>query len=282
MAGLVWLASYPKSGNTWLRLLLANLLSGRDTPADINRIELNSRFLVRRDRIDEAAQIDSDLLTMDEADLLRARLTEDFAAELDASRRDAFVKVHDAYRHRADGMAPFGRRPARAAVYLLRDPRDVAVSMAWHNGTTIAEAISGMANADQVLSRNRNRRAAQLTQRVCDWSGHVLSWTEQRDVPLLLLRYEDLLADPVGKFETVVRFLGIPATTEQVACAVRFSAFAELKGQEMRKGFLERQSPDAPFFRSGRAGAWAEVLTPAQAASIARRHRAVMDAFGYA
>jgi len=281
MAGLVWLASYPKSGNTWLRLLLANLLSGQDTPANINRIELNGRSLVRRDAIDAATQIDSDLLTRDEADRLRARLTEDFAAELDASDRDAFVKVHDAYRHRADGTAPFGVRPARAVVYMLRDPRDVAVSLAWHNRVTIAEAISEMADADHVLSRNRNRRSTQLTQRVSDWSGHVLSWTEQRDVPLLLVRYEDLLADPVRTFETAVRFLGIPATTDQIARAVRFSAFAELQGQEARNGFLERQSPDAPFFRSGRAGAWVEVLTPAQAASITRAHGAVMAAFGY-
>jgi len=277
--GIVWLASYPKSGNTWLRLLLANLLGAGDRPADINRMGLDSRPLAARHEVEDLAPIDTTLLTPDEVDLLRPRVLEAVVA---AETGRLFVKCHDAYRCNVAGEPVLGRGTGAAAVYVVRDPRDVAVSLAHHNGRSIDVTIAHMADERCTTSANGSRPTRQVPQLLSTWSGHVESWASQRDVPVHVLRYEDLLADPTGRFGAVAAFLGLAATGEAIARAVRFADFSELQRQERRDGFSERLSwSTAPFFRSGRAGAWADVLTPAQAATIVADHGPVMERFGY-
>lgn len=283
MAGVIWLASYPKSGNTWLRLLLANLVGGGDQPARINNMGLNGRYLVKRDGVDEVTQIDSDLLSHHEADRLRPLLAQYYAAEMAAAGCDAFVKVHDAYRRLDDGTPLLGWGTARAALYIVRDPRDVAVSLAFHNNDTLDESIARVGSNDHTLSRGINHRLPQLPQLLSDWSSHVRSWTRQRDVETHVLRYEDLRADPVAVFSRAVAFLGLDATPEAVERAVRHADFAELQRQEAETPFRERlRESTAPFFRSGRAGGWVDSLSPEQAAAIVADHGEVMAEFGYA
>lgn len=278
-ADIVWLASYPKSGNTWLRLLLANLLSGSGEPVDINRVELTLRTPVGRIDVEDMTLIDTGLLTPDEADQLRPRVVEGIVAE--AAGR-CCIKVHDAFRMDTDGEPLLGLGAARAALYVVRDPRDVAVSFAHHRGGSIDKTIAAMNSVDHSMGNARDRWNRQLPQRLLDWSGHVLSWTGQRHVPTHVIRYEDLRADPVGTFGAAVAFLGLDVPPGAVGRAVRFAAFDELQRQEQRSGFCERQPEStAPFFRSGRAGAWAEVLSPAQADAIVAAHGRVMKRFGY-
>ena len=78
MTRTIWLASYPKSGNTWLRMLLANL-SSKDTPADINDLPERGGIASARGPFDHLTLIDSGLLTFDEIDALRPRVYEELA-----------------------------------------------------------------------------------------------------------------------------------------------------------------------------------------------------------
>lgn len=278
MAGPVWLASYPKSGNTWLRLLLANLLCGSQGPEDINDLGLASFSLVTRPVIEDFILIDSFLLTREECDRMRPSLMEE--AWREAAGRDLFIKLHDAYRRLADGTPVLGR-PARAALYVLRDPRDVAVSLAFHGGNSIEKAVRQVLSGATHMGGDKPHQE-QISQPLLDWSGHVRSWTGQRDVPVHVLRYEDLRADTVGFFGRATAFLGLETTAEGLARAVRHSDFSELQRQEIEKGFLERRPEStAPFFRAGRVGGWRDVLTPDQAAAIKDAHGAVMAEFGY-
>lgn len=277
--GIVWLASFPKSGNTWLRLLLANLLSPGDEPVGINEISLNSWTPAQRESAEEMTLIDTSLLTRRESDLLRPRTIEGLAAE--ATER-LYIKVHDAYRLNSAGEPLLGRGAGRVALYIVRDPRDVAVSLSYYVNITIDKAIARI-NSDQfILSDARDRVSKQFPQLLTDWSGHVNSWTGQRDLPVHVLRYEDLRADPVGTFGAAVAFLGIDVPLAAVERAVRCSDFAELQRQERLAGFDERSRRSlVPFFRAGRAGAWTEVLTPAQQEAIVAAHQPVMARFGY-
>lgn len=278
IAGPVWLASYPKSGNTWLRLLLSNLLCGRAGPESINDLGLATHSLVSRPAIEEVTLVDSFLLTREECDRIRPALMDE--AWREAADHDVFIKLHDAYCYLADGRPVLGR-PARAALYILRDPRDVAVSLAFHTGKPIATVV------DQILSVNTRMggiqpRHEQLSQPLLDWSGHVRSWIGQRDVPVHALRYEDLRADTTGFFSQAAAFLGLEATRDDIARAVAQSDFSSLQRQETEKGFRERRPESiAPFFRAGRVGAWRDVLLPDQAAAIEAAHGAVMAEFGY-
>jgi hypothetical protein len=166
---------------------------------------------------------------------------------------------------------------ARVAIYLVRDPRDVAVSLAHHNDMTIDDAIKLMNAADGSLWS----WPLQLRQKLNGWGGHVTSWLDQTDIPVHVIRYEDLVAAPAERFGGALKFAGRSATPSEIERAVRHSDFAELQRQESEKGFMERESRKMPFFRSGRVGGWRDSLTAAQADAIEQCHGAVMARLGY-
>src|SRR5262245_55795876 len=127
-SGVVWLASYPKSGNTWMRLLLANIQNTDGSPVSINSLEALS-FVHSRRLFDFSTLVDSALLLPDDSATLRSGVIDEY---IDEQSSPLFAKVHYAWTRGVAGAPMFGRR-ARAALYLVRDPRDVVVSYAFHN-----------------------------------------------------------------------------------------------------------------------------------------------------
>ena len=278
-AGIVWLASFPKSGNTWFRIFLANLAAAENEPADINHLDEPGAIASNRYQFESVTLLDSGLLAHDVIECLRPRVYEQVAAE-ETGRR--WVKVHDAYTMTSQGEPLLGRGVACAAIYLVRDPRDVAVSLSFHNNTTIDEAIKAMDAGDNALCRSRKGMPLQLLQKLNTWSGHVASWLDQRDVPVLTVRYEDLVADPVAGFGAALRFAAQDAAPEEIERSVRHADFTELQRQESERGFGERVSKQGPFFRTGRAGGWRDQLSADQIARIEDAHGATMRRLGYA
>jgi aryl sulfotransferase len=276
---IVWLASYPKSGNTWIRFLIANYISTDTAPLAINRINLNSPYPVMKNFLEDESFVDPDLLYLDEANLLRASVMENFAQRCGTIN---CIKVHDKRDVCVNGAPLLGRGDLWSGLCIVRDPRDVAVSMAFHNNTTLDGAIAMLNDPKNIIGWSRNGRHHHVPQRVGDWSAHVASWIDQSDFSVHALRYEDLQADTVGAFGAVVAFVGLEVQSDRVERAVRFADFRELQRQERQFGFFERPSNStAPFFRSGRVGAWTEVLTKAQSDAIAAAHRPMMERFGY-
>lgn len=269
--GKVWLASYPKSGNTWMRILLSNLLAGGDRPEDINDLGLRDHIASARRPLEDEFLADSTLLT--QAELVRVR---SLIARGDDGGEARVTKVHDAYDCDADGEPLLGRR-ARCALYVARDPRDVVVSLAAHNGSTIDTAIRRLCDPETAVGG-----ASQVRHRWADWSGHARSWLEQGDLPVHLVRYEDLSRDPLGTFGAALDFLGASYARPEVERAVRHADFAELSRQEAERGFAERsRASSAPFFRQGRAGAWGEALDADQVRRVEDAHRLMMARLGY-
>ena len=291
MTRTIWLASYPKSGNTWLRMLIANL-SAKDAPADINALPERGGIASAREPFDYLTLIDSGLLTHDEIDALRPRVYEELASGAQDDEYDApgdepavrFVKVHAAYTATADGEPLLaGSRGADGAVVIVRDPRDVVSSLANHSATGLDEAIAFMCDSDAGFCMKSNRQHHQLRQQLPGWSAHVAGWLDQRDIPTLLVRYEDLQADAATCLRRVLDFAGRQAGDEEIARAVKFASFAELRGQEREKGFREapRSQAQANFFRRGEAGAWRDELTAEQIARIDAAHAPMMRRLGY-
>lgn len=269
--GLVWLASFPKSGNTWLRVLLANLTARQQAPADINTLRLGG-IASSRPAFEEDTLVDSTILTHSEAESLRPAF-HDFRARAKGAQ---FVKTHDAFTCLADGRPLLGST-ARAALYVVRDPRDVAVSYSFHFGVDLAEAVRQMADEGLTMPDG----PYQLRQSLLSWSGHARSWLDQPHVPVLVIRYEDLLADTAGALRRALEFLGMVCSNDDVARAVGHSAFDVLQRQESESGFRERPLGSQAFFREGRAGAWRERLPPDLARRIERDHGDVMRRLGY-
>ena len=288
----IWLASYPKSGNTWMRMLIGALAVGEDASLDINKLPERGGLASARAPFDLLTMIDSGLLTHDEIDALRPRVTEAQArcAGSDDDENNPpptvrFVKVHDAYTYLPNGEPLLaGAKGADGAVVIVRDPRDVASSFANHSARDIDSVIERMASPKSAFCDRTDLQDDQLRQHLLDWSGHVQSWLDQRDVAVHLVRYEDMIGDTAGILAGVLDFAKYRATADQIEKAVSLSRFSNLRTLEEVIGFGEasQKTQAGRFFRRGEAGAWREELTPEQVARIELAHAPVMTRLGYA
>jgi hypothetical protein len=273
-----WLASYPKSGNTWLRLLLANYFSESDDPHDINAPGVTRGVARARWLFDNFLGLPSSDLTASEALALQPA-----AFEIMARRNAApiWLKVHDQQQRIGSGWL-FPATASGAVVYIIRNPLDVAVSNAFHDGhADMDRAVAKLCDARRVIG---DRGSTQMPQLIGDWSTHVRSWADQSEIPVLVVRYEDMLANTADALALVLAFARpeVPILPRKLELAVAHSRIEQLQSAERRAGFREAPRPGTAFFRSGRSGDWRHHLSIAQADRIRAAHLAVMKRFGYA
>ncbi len=276
MSGIYWLASYPKSGNTWFRAFMRNLLANSDHPVSINELNTGS-IASSRGWIDEVLGFDSAELTHHEIDQLRPQIY-DWSLQTDEIGHH---KIHDAYTYTQDNRPLFGGAAILGALYLLRNPLDVAPSYANHNHSSIDATIKNMGDRNHGLATSRKKLNYQIRQKLPTWSEHVLSWVDNPDITVEIIRYEDMLARPEETFTRAARFLQLPDDPEQIARAIRFSDFKELSSQEKKNTFKEKPPKTDFFFRQGKSGDWRDKLTAPQIEQIIADHGEVMQRFGY-
>lgn len=273
MAGILWLASYPKSGNTWLRIFLANLFANPERPFDINALGQLFYGEMSADLYERVAG--TPLAALDDAALHRLR--PEVHRLIAGLRPDTvFVKTHNAIALR-DGIATVTPEVTAGAIYVVRNPLDVAVSYADHYGLAIADAVEALCAAENRVTT----QPGAVFQHLGDWSSHVVSWSDAPGLRCHVVRYEDLLDDPQAGFGAVAEFLGVDAPRARLRRAIRFSAFAEVSKQERRHGFRERSRSSKAFFRAGRSEQWRRALGPAEVERLTQAHGTVMRRFGY-
>ena len=277
MKGIIWLASYPKSGNTWFRVFLTNLLRGGDTPADINELE-RTPMASARGIFDDALGFEASDLTADEIDRLRPELYIHLAEN---AEEQLFMKIHDAYTYLEDTRPLIPQNATHCALYFIRNPLDVAVSFAHHNGWDCATSAIKMADNAFAFCSKPGLLHNQLRQKLLSWSGHVLSWVDKAPFPVCVIRYEDMKSQPLETFTKAIRFAGLNHTGEQIQKALDFSSFDVVQRQEEAEGFEEKSPASSRFFRKGQVGSWREELNESQASKIVHDHREVMRRFGY-
>jgi hypothetical protein len=278
MKGIVWLASYPKSGNTWFRTFLTNLLRDDDRPADINHLG-GGPIASARIPFDEALGYDSGEMTFEEVDRLRPEVYVYLARQ---AKETLFCKVHDAYTFLPDGRPLIPPEATQCALYFIRNPLDVAVSFAHHSGhDRFGKVIRRMAEAEDSFCETDATEPNQLRQKLLSWSGHVVSWVDAPGIRVRVIRYEDMKLRTEETFTEAVRFAGLAVDSSRIRKAIEFSRFEELQAQERKSGFGEKMPLARSFFRKGEVGSWREKLTADQAAAIVASHGDVMRRFGY-
>jgi len=273
MGGIVWLASYPKSGNTWTRSFLHNLLRPDRQSHNINDMQELTAY-------ENASHWFLPLLKQPLADCS----LEDVAAARphaqEAIARAApglvFVKTHNAL------AVEFGHPVINAsvtagAIYIIRDPRDVAPSFAHHLSTDVDTAIDRM-NHLHLTVPNTEHTAYEI---YGSWSQNVESWTRRSHQAKHVMRYEDMLATPKITFRALCDFLLLSPSEKALDDAIANSSFARLKEQEEKHGFREKAEPAASFFREGKSGVWRECLSAEQVAKIEAANCVEMQRFGY-
>ncbi len=273
MGGILWVASYPKSGNTWVRAFLANLILDRRDPLPLDEIgsicpgEANVVwFRPLTDRpVDE--------LSKEEIAALRPQ------AQMRAVRLNQHIVLMKTHNFLGEDFSHplISMDATAAAIYIVRDPRDIALSATDHFGVSVDETIELMNRVEA-----HGIPAPGMVYEVqSSWSIHVKSWTQRSHGKLHVVRYEDLLADPSREFRTIAKKLGITRDKARIRRAVTRASFKKLQASERDQGFAERSMYSEKFFRSGKAGAWKDKLTPAQAKRIERDHGEQMARFGY-
>lgn len=273
-----WLASYPKSGNTWMRLLLAAYYNEVDEPLDINKGGITNGIASSRQRFDELLGVDSAHLTPSEVEILFPVVFEEMAK---VCQTPQWIKVHDAQGRTAEGRWLFPPSASRRAIYLIRNPLDVAVSRAFHDGHEDMEmAVATLCNPDAAVGGGGKQ---QLRQFLGDWSHHVRSWVDQEEIPVLVVRYEDMLGNTARELMRVIAFAfpDEPIDPAKIENAVAQTAFGRLQAIEADRGFREKTPKQKSFFREGKAGGWREHLSAEHIARLTDCHGDMMRRWGY-
>jgi len=263
-----WLASYPKSGNTWFRVFLANLLHPESSPVDPNHLPVRNLISSARSPFHEIVGVPPALLTPEEYESLRPAV--DFVIGRDWARPPCLRKAHDAYTYLPDGRPLMGKGPNFAAIYILRNPWDVAVSAANHWGRSLGWAVDMMCRNDSTVYHQKDRSSPQLRQRLLSWSGHVESWLKA-PLSLCLLRYEDMHSDPLETFRRAVQFLGVECIDSEIRDAIEASGFEQLQQIERERGFREAPK-NRHFFHKGKVGRGRGLLSEADSSRLEREN----------
>jgi hypothetical protein len=273
MGNIVWLASYPKSGNTWLRAFLANLIANRSTPVTLDELPAYGRLEADPEIYSRVAGRPSTQLDFAQLCALRPQVHAAIAA---AAPKTVFVKTHSmAGVH--DGVPLLTPQVSAGAIYVVRNPLDVAVSMADHFAIDLDAAIDYLGD-ERAATENSELF---VTESLGSWSQHVKSWADMEGPRILVLRYEDLLEKPAKGFARIAKLVGLDADRGRVERAIAHASFSSLAGMERRDGFVEVPIKGKRFFRAGRANQWREALTRTQVMRIIAQQREQMQRFRY-
>lgn len=253
---ITWLASYPKSGNTWLRFLLANILAGGppSSSLDVSRLVCD----IHRPEI-PFEPLDPDRL---------------------------FIKTHHARTPRHPRIAETAR-----AVHVVRHPRDVLLSaLNYRRMEGVIDHLTDAQYAETFIANAGDPLWAQLG--YGSWTQHAASWSQTTEFPVLTIRYEDLKAEPEATLRTVLDFVGLDATDDDITRAVKQSSFDNLRVLEIREQkskktiFPGSASPKSSkdkrfFFNKGATGQTLERLAPGLDAVFDQRFAPALAKLGY-
>lgn len=259
---LIWLASYPKSGNTWVRLFLSALLYDADN-FDINNPGLNL-IISARSIIDSALGVSS--ANFPERDYLpyRSELYNRWADNY-TMEKYLLCKVHDACT--LNHVTLFPPAITKGTIYILRNPFDMAASMANHHNVPIETAVEMLCDPQHGLDKKQTRLNSQISQHLGTWSSHVQSWVNVHQDNMLLVKYENLVNHPLIEFSKIVKYIELDYSQIDIKKALQKTSFNTLQNKEKVTKF--KMAPKVKtFFRQGKSGQWRNEITQAQAQQI--------------
>ena len=275
--GLIWLASYPKSGNTWTRTFLHNLLFFMRGEADgewdinkLNEFSTSSQSMARYEKLSGKAWPD---ISRREIAALRGKVQEETSENASGL---AFVKTHNGLMLDRD-YPTINFAVTTGAVYIIRNPLDVAISYSHHLSCSIDRAIEIM-GTPHYETKGSERQVHEV---MGSWSEHVESWAGKPHRAIHVMRYEDMLSNPQRVFGSLAKFLLLRPSENDLNKAIEASSFETLQKQEAEKGFREKPEKAEKFFRSGKTDQWQEFLNKEQIKKIVSDHGMVMSIFDY-
>lgn len=269
---IVWLASYPKSGNTWLRMFLDAYYLGE---VDINDVvcsvtdDVATRCVTGNGEDPTTYPIDIQQLTRPMGLL---RLVQQFNANSHADV-PLFVKTHSAHML-TNGVELLPESLTKAVIHLVRDPRDVLPSFSSHMGLEGDAAFNKMDDKYNTLS---TKGAPVMADFISAWDLHTNSFLNSDTHNIKTFRYEDMKEKPIETFSEILKHAGVTPDRDRVEKALKLVELDKLKKQEAKKGFGE----SSPHARDRFFGHKHKEITPKVLYRLEKKYGRIMKRLGY-
>lgn len=255
---IIWIASYPKSGNTWLRSIITSLLYTTDGIFDFKLIKKIKQFPTRNQFQDFTKNF-NDINEISKFWLLaqdKINLTEEIK----------FFKTHNL--NCAINKNSFTNKShTLGTIYVVRDPRNLVNSIKNHYNKGNDEEAKNFLISKKILSRVPKDNEADIATLLGSWSDHYNFWTK-RNSNLLLIKYEDLILDTKKELERIIiylkKFMTVEINPEKIKNILSTTSFDHLKNLE-NKGLFNENVYDSKknkirFFNKGPSNDWTKVL----------------------
>lgn len=256
---IVWLASYPKSGNTWVRIFISTLLySSEKTKVDINKQHLK-QFPNRSN----FKNLTNNFLNLDE-------LSKNYISAQDIINLEKgikFYKTHSANWKNFDKNYYFTNyENSLGVIHIVRDPRNVITSILdYYNKENYQEALNFLIDRGKVVGGTKHESGVPTI--LLSWADHYNSWKVFKK-NYLLVKYENLLTDPVNEFLKITNFLGsivkFKFEEKEILELIENCKFEKFSNQEDNHGFIDNSSTNKSlrkkFFKLGPNNNWEKLL----------------------
>ena len=249
---IFWIASYPKSGNTWVRAFISTYLYSKNYIFNFDLLKKIPKFTQKKffDQLVDLEKLKRDPLKITEY-WKNAQMKINLVNEIN------FFKTHNAcvaYKNRwfTDETNTSGY------IYVVRDPRAIACSLAHHSGVSIEEAVDDLINENKI-GYNGPFKLAEIPG---SWKINYLSWKKKKNFKGIVIKYEDLIDNAEGEFKKILNFINkfkkINVDQSKIIKSAISCNFTNLSEMEKNHGFQEAQN--GKFFRNGKKDSWKNEL----------------------
>ena len=290
---IFWISSYPKSGNTLVRAILTGLFYSDDGSVEFENMRNIGLFETTR-RLNFIKSINKkDFYNLGDLKVL-SRYWQKIQTnqELKIEKGFGFLKTHSCLVSIKNNLFT-SADITKGYIYVVRDPRDLCISWAYHSNYSIDQSIEFLCNPLSVLKWVNKSKYSIIPknifplQFISSWDEHVKSWTKNDiEVPKLIIKYEDLVTNKEVIIKKIIAFFNknfeikINNTNNRLKNILRTTSFNYMKNMEAKNSFDEAM-PWSDFFREGKKQQWKKVLNKEQQSKILDSFKEYMDQFGY-
>ena len=260
---IIWIASYPKSGNTWVRSLLSAYLYSEDGNFNFNLLKKILKFPSKR-YLEYFIKDFSDIKKVSDYWIAAQE-----RINLHNENKSIFLKTHSALCTLEKN--PFtNKKNTQAVIYIVRDPRNVITSVGNHYSMNIEESYNFITDKNRIITNDKwGGDNFGISEVLGSWSDHYKSWKNMNFAPILNIKYEDLINDTNKSLIEIITFLQkfteIKIDNEKISKTVESCNFENLRKMEKNEGFFEaayseKLNKKVNFFHLGKKNNWKNLL----------------------